>query len=84
MEQLNVITNRLGMTDKNIIILDYLDAGTHKEVIAKLNYPASKCHNCQGQMAKYDFQIESKIPTSNVLATRLSFVRLSLTTFQNT
>ena len=62
MEQLNVITNRLGMTDKNIIILDYLDAGTHKEVIAKLDYPASKCHNCQGQMAKYDFQIESKIP----------------------
>ncbi len=37
MEQLNVITNRLGMTDKNIIILDYLDAGTHKEVIAKLD-----------------------------------------------
>ena len=37
MEQLNVITNRLGMTDKNIIILDYLDAGTHKEIIAKLD-----------------------------------------------
>ena len=50
------------MNDKNIIILDYLDAGTHKEVIAKLDYPASKCHNCQGQMAKYDFQKESKIP----------------------
>lgn len=50
------------MNDKNIIILDYLDTGTHKEVIAKLDYPASKCHNCQGQMAKYDFQKESKIP----------------------
>ena len=50
------------MNDKNIIILDYLDTGTNKEVIAKLDYPASKCHNCQGQMAKYDFQIESKIP----------------------
>ena len=62
MEQLNFITNILGMNDKNIIILDYLDAGTHKEVIAKLDYPASKCHNCQGQMAKYDFQKESKIP----------------------
>ena len=62
MEQLNFITNILGINDKNIIILDYLDAGTHKEVIAKLDYPASKCHNCQGQMAKYDFQKESKIP----------------------
>ena len=62
MEQLNFITNILGMNDKNIIILDYLDAGTHKEVIAKLDYPASKCHNYQGQMAKYDFQKESKIP----------------------
>ncbi len=62
MEQLNFITNILGMNDKNIIILDYLDTGTHKEVIAKLDYPASKCHNCQGQMAKYDFQKESKIP----------------------
>ena len=40
MEQLNFITNILGMNDKNIIILDYLDTGTHKEVIAKLDYPA--------------------------------------------
>ena len=62
MEQLNFITNILGIKDKNIIILDYLDAGTHKEVIAKLDYPAPKCHNCQGQMVKYDFQKESKIP----------------------
>ena len=62
MEQLNFITNLLGIKDKNIKILDYLDAGTHKEVIAKLDYPASKCLNCQGQMAKYDFQKESKIP----------------------
>ena len=73
MEQLNFITNLLGIKDKNIIILDYLDAGTHKEVIAKLDYPAPKCHNCQGQMAKYDFQKESKFPTSNVQDTRLSF-----------
>ena len=42
--------------------MDYLDAGTHKEVIAKLDYSAPKCHNCQGQMTKYDFQKESKIP----------------------
>ena len=62
MEQLNFITNLLGIKDKNIIILDYLDSRTHKEIIAKLDYPAPKCHNCHGQMAKYDFQKESKIP----------------------
>ena len=62
MEQLNFITNLLGIKDKNIIILDYIDARTHKEVIAKLDYPAPKCHNCHGQMTKYDFQKESKIP----------------------
>lgn len=62
MEQLNFITNLLGIKDKNIIILNYLDSKTHKEIIAKLDYPALKCHNCHGQMAKYDFQKESKIP----------------------
>ena len=62
MEQLNFITKLLGIKDKNIIILDYLDAGTHKEVIAKLDYPALICSRCLGQMAKYDFQKESKIP----------------------
>ena len=62
MEQLNFITNILGIKDKNIIILDYLDAETHKEIIAKLDYPTPKCLDCQGQMAKYDFQKESKIP----------------------
>ena len=62
MEQLNFITNLLGIKDPNITILDYVDAGTHKEIIAKLDYPAPKCPHCQGQMAKYDFQKESKIP----------------------
>ena len=62
MEQLNFITNLLGIKDKNIIIFDYLDAGAHKEVIAKLVYPAPTCPRCLGQMAKYDFQKESKIP----------------------
>ena len=62
MEQLHFITNLLGIKDKNIISLDYLDAGTHKEIIAKLDYPAPKCLDCQGQMAKYDLQKESKIP----------------------
>ena len=62
MGQLNFITNLLGIKDPNITILDVLDAGTHKEILAKLDYPASKCPHCQGQMAKYDFQKESKIP----------------------
>ena len=62
MEQLNFITNLLGIKDQNITILDVLDAGTHKEIIAKLDYPAPKCPHCQGQMAKYDFQKEAKIP----------------------
>ena len=62
MEQLNFITNLLGIKDPNITILAVLDAGTHKEIIAKLDYPAPKYPHCQGQMAKYDFQKESKIP----------------------
>ena len=40
MEQLNFITNLLGIKDQNITILDVLDAGTHKEIIAKLDYPS--------------------------------------------
>ncbi len=62
MEQLNFITNLLEIKDPNITILNVLNAGTHKEIFAKLDYPAPKCPHCQGQMAKYDFQKESKIP----------------------
>ena len=62
MEQFNFITNLLGIKDPNITILDVLDTGTHKEIIAKLDYPASKCPHFQGQMAKYHFQKESQIP----------------------
>ncbi len=62
MKQFDFITNLLGIKDPNITILDYVDAGTHKEVFAKLDYPALKCHSCHGQMAKYDLQKESKIP----------------------
>ena len=40
MEQLNFLTNLLGIKDPNIIILNVLDAGTYKEIIAKLDYPA--------------------------------------------
>lgn len=62
MEQLNFITNLLGIKDKNIIILDYLDSKTHKEIIAKLDYPAPKCPHFLGQMTKYDFQNNLKSP----------------------
>ena len=73
MEQLNFITNILGINDKNIIILVYLDAGTHKEVIAKLDYPPSKCHNFKDKWLNMPFKKNPKSPTSIVLATRLSF-----------
>lgn len=42
--------------------MEIIDTRTHKEIIAKLDYPAPKCQQCQGQMAKYDFQKVSKIP----------------------
>ncbi|MGV3323850.1 ISL3 family transposase [Streptococcus hyovaginalis] len=62
MEQFDFITNLLGMKDPNITILDYVYSATHKEILAKLDYLAPKCHNCHGQMTKYDFQKASKIP----------------------
>lgn len=62
MEQFNFIAQLLGIKDPNITILEIVDARSHTEVIAKLDYPASKCQHCQGQMAKYDFQKPSKIP----------------------
>ncbi|MFV8191063.1 hypothetical protein ACMZ65_08200 [Streptococcus pluranimalium] len=62
MEQFDFITNLLGMKNPNITILDDVDSATHKEILAKLDYSAPKCHYCHGQMAKYDFQKASKIP----------------------
>ena len=46
MEQLNFITNLLGIKDTNITILDVLDAGTLKAIIAKLDCPAPKRPHC--------------------------------------
>ena len=37
MEQLNFITSLLEIKDKSIMILDYLDSRTLKEIIAKLD-----------------------------------------------
>ena len=62
MEQFNSITQLLEIKDPNITILELVDAGSHKEVIAKLDYPTPKCQHCKGKMAKYDFQKTSKIP----------------------
>ena len=60
MEQFNFITNLLGIKDPNITTLDVLDAGTHKEIIAKLDYPAPKCPHCQGQMAVVETSLVKK------------------------
>ena len=63
MKQLNFITNLLVIKDKNIKIFDYFDAGTHKEVIDKLDdYPAPMCPRYLGLMAKYDFLSQKESP----------------------
>ena len=62
MEQFDFITKLLGIEDKNIKIDNLFDAGTHKEILAHLDYDAPPCPACKGQMAKYDFQKPSKIP----------------------
>ncbi|MCW0925872.1 ISL3 family transposase, partial [Streptococcus anginosus] len=56
MEQLDFITKLLGIKDQNIKIDNLFDAGTHKEILAHLDYDAPPCPACKGQMAKYDFQ----------------------------
>ena len=62
MEQLRFITKQLDIKDSNIKILDIINKGTHKEIIAKLDYEPPLCPNCRSQMKKYDFQKSSKIP----------------------
>ena len=62
MEQLDFITKLLGIEDQNIKIDNLFDAGTHKEILAHLDYDAPPCPACKGQMTKYDFQKPSKIP----------------------
>ena len=62
MEQLHFITKLLDIKDPNITILDIINRGTHKEIIAKLYYEAPSCPDCGSQMKKYDFQKPSKIP----------------------
>ena len=62
MEQLHFITKLLDIKDPNIQILDIINKDTLKEIIAKLDYNAPSCPDCEHQMKKYDFQKPSKIP----------------------
>ena len=62
MEPLHFITRLLDIKDSNIQIMDVVNRDTHKEIIAKLDYDAPSCPNCESQMKKYDFQKPSKIP----------------------
>ena len=62
MEPLNFITRLLDIKDSNIQIMDVVNRDTHKEIIAKLDYDAPSCPDCENQMKKYDFQKPSKIP----------------------
>ena len=62
MEQLHFITKLLDIKDPNIQIIDIINRDTHKEIIAKLDYDAPSCPDCESQMKKYDFQKPSKIP----------------------
>ena len=62
MEPLHFITRLLDIKDPNIQIMDVVNRDTHKEIIAKLDYDAPSCPDCESQMKKYDFQKPSKIP----------------------
>ena len=61
MEPLHFITKLLDIKDPNIQIIDVVNRDTHKEIIAKLDYDAPSCPDCENQMKKYDFQKTSKI-----------------------
>ena len=62
MEPLHFITRLLDIKDSNIQIMDVVNRDTHKETIAKLDYDAPYCSDCENQIKKYDFQNPSKIP----------------------
>ena len=61
MDQLHFITKLLDIKDSNIQIIDIINVDTHKEIIAKLDYEAPSCSDCESQMKKYDFPKPSKI-----------------------
>ena len=47
MEQLYFITKLLDIKDSNIKIVDIINMDTHQEIIAKLNYNAPSCPECE-------------------------------------
>ena len=61
MEPLHFITKLLDIKDPNIQIIDVVNRDTHKEIIAKLDYDAPSCPDCESQMKKQEFQKPSKI-----------------------
>ena len=73
MEQLHFITKLLDIKDPNIQILDIINKDTLKEIIARLDYNAPSCPECESQMKKYDFQKPSKIPYLERLVCLLEF-----------
>ncbi len=70
MEQNHFITELLEIKDPNITILELLDTGKHKEVIAKLDYSAPKCPNCQGKWLNTTSKKHPKYLIWNVQDTR--------------
>ena len=54
MEQLHFITKLLEIKDQSIKILDIINMVTHKDIIAKLDYNATSCPDCESQMKQLD------------------------------
>ena len=50
MEPLHFITKLLEIKDPNIKIVDIINLDTHKDIIAKLDYNATSCPDCESQM----------------------------------
>ena len=73
MEPLHFITRLLDIKDSNIQIMDVVNRDTHKEIIAKLDYDAPSCPDCENQMKKYNFQKPSKIPYLETTVCLLEF-----------
>ena len=73
MEPSHFITKLLDIKDPNIQIIDVINKDTHKEIIAKLDYDAPSCPDCESQMKKYDFRNLLKFLTSKRLVCLLEF-----------
>lgn len=54
MEPLHFITKLLEIKDQSIKILDIINMVTHKDIIAKLDYNATSCPDCESQTKQLD------------------------------